>query len=162
MESKKKTSDYSQGKIYKIVCNKTGLIYIGSTYRSLEERLKEHVDNCKKYLDKKSNHLISSIYVIYYNNYTIELIENYPCLNRKELEKKEFYYISNSDCVNSMRYLHDKNVKPSLDIEIQINKERKEHRLKNIQMIIDNFEVEDLKKILLRYGLDEYKQNNKA
>ena len=30
MENKKKTSDYSQGKIYKIVCNKTGRP-IGST-----------------------------------------------------------------------------------------------------------------------------------
>ena len=42
MEDKNKTSNYSQGKIYKIVCNKTGLIYIGSTYRTLDERLKRH------------------------------------------------------------------------------------------------------------------------
>ncbi len=162
MEDKKKKSDYSQGKIYKIVCNKTGLIYIGSTYRTLEHRLKEHIDNCNKYIDKKSNSLISSIYVIYYNNYTIELIENFPCQNRRELEKREFYYISNSDCVNSIRYLHDKNVTHNLDVEIQINKERKEHRLKIIQMIIDKYDKEDLKKILLRYGVEEYKQNKKA
>ena len=62
---KKNIADYSQGKIYKIVCNKTGLVYIGSTYRSLEQRIKEHAYDCKRYLEKKSNKLISSIYVIF-------------------------------------------------------------------------------------------------
>ena len=55
MEDKIKTSDYSQGKIYKIVCNKTGLVYIGSTCRSLDERLKEHEYDSKRYLEKKTN-----------------------------------------------------------------------------------------------------------
>ena len=162
MEDNKKTSDYSQGKIYKIVCNKTGLVYIGSTYRSLEERLKEHISSCKKFLDKKTNTLISSIYVIYYNNYSMELIEYFPCLNRKQLEEREFYYISNSECVNSMRYMHDKNKILSLQMKIKINKDRQEQRLKIINMIINKYDKDDLKKILLRYGLDEYKQNNKA
>ena len=43
MDNENETNDYSQGKIYKIVCNKTGLVYIGSTYRSLEQRLKEYI-----------------------------------------------------------------------------------------------------------------------
>jgi len=162
MEDKIKTSDYSNGKIYKIVCNKTGLVYIGSTYRSLDERLKEHIDGCIKFLDKKTNSLISSIYVIYYNNYSMELIENFTCLNRKQLEEREFYYISNSDCVNSMRYLHNKNEILSLQMKIKINKDRQEQRLKIINMIIYKYDKDDLQKILLRYGLDEYKQNNKA
>jgi predicted GIY-YIG superfamily endonuclease len=62
MDNKKNTSDYSKGKIYKIVCNKTGLVYIGSTCRSLEQRLKEHVYDSKRYLDKKCNKFISSIF----------------------------------------------------------------------------------------------------
>jgi hypothetical protein len=31
--------DYSNGKIYKLVSDKTDMIYIGSTVRSLKERL---------------------------------------------------------------------------------------------------------------------------
>ena len=62
MEDKKEKADYSQGKIYKIVCNKTGLVYIGSTCKTLETRLKGHMNDCKRYLNKKSNHLISSIF----------------------------------------------------------------------------------------------------
>jgi hypothetical protein len=162
MNEQNYTTDYSQGKIYKIVCNKTGLIYIGSTYRTLDERLKEHEYDCKRYLNKKSNHLISSIYVIYYNNYTIELIENYPCQNRRELEKREFHYISNLDCVNSMRYFHDKNEKHNLYMEIKINKERQELRLKMFKMIMDKYDKKDLEKILLRYGIEEYKLSKKA
>ena len=34
---------YENGKIYKIVCNKTGLIYyIGSTVKALYDRLSQH------------------------------------------------------------------------------------------------------------------------
>jgi hypothetical protein len=88
MEDKIKTSDYSQGKIYKIVCNKTGLIYIGSTCNTLDERLKQHEYDCKRYLDKKSNKFVSSIYVIISNDYKMELIENYSCNHKKELETK--------------------------------------------------------------------------
>ena len=40
--------DYSKGKIYKIVCNNTGLIYIGSTCEpTLARRLAKHVGNYK-------------------------------------------------------------------------------------------------------------------
>jgi hypothetical protein len=92
---KKNIADYSQGKIYKIVCNKTGLVYIGSTYRSLEQRLKEHIQYYKAYIEKRAKYMISSTYVIVGNDYKIELIENVPCKNKKELEKREFYFITN-------------------------------------------------------------------
>jgi predicted GIY-YIG superfamily endonuclease len=41
--------NYNNGKIYKIVCNKTGLIYIGSTTKNtIQTRLKEHEGRFKK------------------------------------------------------------------------------------------------------------------
>ncbi len=148
MEDKNKTSDYSQGKIYKIVCNKTGLVYIGSTYRDLDKRLKEHVDDCKRYLDKKSNHLISSIYVIINNDYKIELIEKYPCLNRRELEKREYYYIDKIECINTHR----------TSITSYEYKEQQENMIK---LLIDKCGKDTIIKILFRYGIDEYSKNNK-
>ncbi len=148
MEDKKKKSDYSQGKIYKIVCNKTGLIYIGSTYRDLDKRLKEHVDDCKRYLDKKTNHLISSIYVIISNDYKIELIENFPCQNRKELEKREYYYIDNSECINT----HRTSMNSLKYTEYQEN---------IIKLLIDKCGKDVIAQILFRYGIDEYIKNKK-
>ncbi len=160
MENKKKLSDYSQGKIYKIVCNKTGLIYIGSTCRSLEQRLKEHEYDCKRYLDKKSNKLISSIYVIFNNDYKIELIENYPCSTKDELEDKEFNYISNLECVNTYGYYWDsESYKKKHYLSYSYNK--KQHPYKQIEMIKNKLGEEDAIKILFRYGIEEYQLNNK-
>ncbi len=101
MEDKIKTSDYSNGKIYKIVCNKTGLVYIGSTCRTLDERLKEHeynmehFVNTKKYKPDKLKKVIfcSSFFVLINKDYKIELIENYPCNSKLELEIKECDYM---------------------------------------------------------------------
>ncbi len=112
MESKKKTSDYSQGKIYKIVCNKTGLVYIGSTCNTLDERLKQHVYdmehfiNTKKYKPDKLKKIIfcSSFFVLINKDYKIELIENYPCNSRLELEIKECDYMKQyPESVNIVR-----------------------------------------------------------
>jgi hypothetical protein len=148
MDDENDKTDYSQGKIYKIVCNKTGLIYIGSTYRSLEQRLKEHISYCKAYIDKRSNRLISSIYVIFNNDYKIELIENYPCQNKRELEKKEYYYISNIDCVNSHR-------------SAMTSKQYSLYRENILKTLIDKCGKDAIIKILFRYGIDEYIKNNK-
>ena len=41
--------DYSKGKIYRIVCNTTGKVYIGSTSQDyLSQRLRKHVEEYKK------------------------------------------------------------------------------------------------------------------
>jgi len=41
--------DYQKGKIYKIVCNETGLVYIGSTTQALSQRLQGHKKNYKTF-----------------------------------------------------------------------------------------------------------------
>jgi len=148
MENNKDKADYSQGKIYKIVCNKTGLVYIGSTCSTLEKRLNGHISDCKRYLDKKSYHLISSIYVIFNNDYKIELIENYPCQNRKELLKREYYYIDTIECINSHR-----NSMTSYEYNL--------HREKILDLLVNKCGKDAIIKILFRYGIDEYKLNNK-
>jgi len=84
-------SDYSQGKIYKLLCNVTKKIYVGSTTESLTKRLKKHVTPSSK---------ISSNVVLEHGDYEIHLIELFPCDTKKDLLKREQYYINHIDCVN--------------------------------------------------------------
>jgi hypothetical protein len=63
---------YLFGQIYKITCNITGEIYVGSTILTLENRLSRH-----KYFNGPRN--CTSIQIIARNDYTMELIEDYPC-----------------------------------------------------------------------------------
>tara|TARA_R110002012_G_scaffold117944_1_gene266049 strand:+ start:289 stop:852 length:564 start_codon:yes stop_codon:yes gene_type:complete len=74
--------NYQNGKIYKLTCDKSDKIYIGSTTQKLNERLCSH-----KTLDCNSKELLEL------GEVKIELIENYSCNSKKELETKERYYI---------------------------------------------------------------------
>jgi hypothetical protein len=91
---------YKDAKIYKIFSDKTDLIYIGSTIRTLNIRLSEH-----KLRNKKNIKQILDIDP----NLKIELLESYPCKNKNELETRERYYIENNDCVNKTIPTRSKN-----------------------------------------------------
>jgi hypothetical protein len=77
---------YVEGKIYKITSQMTNKIYIGSTCQSLYMRFNGH----KTEIKTKN---ISSSEILQYGDAKIELIEAFPCNSRKELEKREGYYI---------------------------------------------------------------------
>lgn len=84
--------DYQQGKIYKLVCDKTNKFYIGSTTQSLCKRLTDHNYGYQCYLLKKSNYISSyDLYVL--GDVKIILIEEYPCNNPNELRARERYHI---------------------------------------------------------------------
>jgi hypothetical protein len=88
--------DYNNGKIYKLWSPKGDGIYIGSTVNSLARRKANHKSG---YINKTS-HCNSKILFEKYNDVRIELIEEFPCENKMELNKKEGYYIRTLDCVN--------------------------------------------------------------
>ena len=94
--------NYQNGKIYKIVCNVSGLIYIGSTTKkTLAMRLSGHRSAYKAYLDKLERAAyITSFQVLEKEDYSIILIENYPCNNKDELRARERFYIESINCVN--------------------------------------------------------------
>lgn len=87
--------DYQKGKIYKIysVSNEE-LVYYGSTIQPLNVRLSGHIRDCKM------NRNCSSKLVLHAEDYKIELVEEYPCVNKQQLLKKEGEYIKNNVCVN--------------------------------------------------------------
>ena len=93
--------DYILGKIYKIECNKTSKIYIGSTCEYfLDKRLIGHKAIFQRYKEKKTNNYLTSFEVLENNDYKIMLLESYPCNNKNELHQRERYYIENNECVN--------------------------------------------------------------
>jgi len=91
------------GKIYKIVSDSTDKIYIGSTVRTLEERLEGHEEHYEKWFnsDFKSGYC-TSFEILKYGNYKILLLEDYPCSCTSELLKCEGkYQLQNYNfCVN--------------------------------------------------------------
>ena len=97
---------YQNGKIYKLVCNITGKIYIGSTCKKLlSQRLAGHIDDFKRGNVNK-RYKMSSFEIIEGNNYYIELIELVPCSSKDELIAREKFHIKNNDCVNIHRNLN--------------------------------------------------------
>ena len=93
-------TDYSKGKIYKIVCNITGEVYYGSTCETtVARRLTAHIS---KYKQWKRNGLgfYTSFPIIDRCDYNIFLVELYPCGSRDELKMREGFYQSNNKCVN--------------------------------------------------------------
>ena len=99
----KQMVNYELGKIYKIVCNKTGLIYIGSTCQKLlSQRLSGHVRSYKQWEKGKPNKYTTSFNIIDNGDYYIELLEAVRCNSFDELAKKETYYIESIDCVNKI------------------------------------------------------------
>ena len=98
-------SKYNNSKIYKIYSSEGEDIYIGSTYRTLEKRLKEHVNNYKAY-QKDDTRQYTSSFKLFENylvkNCLIELLEAVNVETRSELlqiEAKHIKYNKNK-CAN--------------------------------------------------------------
>ena len=89
----------SIGRIYKIYNNVNDKIYIGSTTRSVKERLLRHKYDYKRYLNNKHSY-ITSFEIIKNEPYFIEELEEIECIDKKQLYKKEREYIENNNCVN--------------------------------------------------------------
>ena len=87
--------NYQNGKIYKIVSNLTDKIYIGSTTRTLSQRMGGHRTD---YKNKNKN--VSSSILLAYGDAKPILIKNYPCNSKDELEAEERVYIETMVCVN--------------------------------------------------------------
>tara|TARA_R110002012_G_C11471024_1_gene593961 strand:+ start:142 stop:729 length:588 start_codon:yes stop_codon:yes gene_type:complete len=108
---------YDNGKIYKLIDNTNGNIYIGSTIQPLYKRKSQH--------KVQGNNKCRSKFIIDNGDYDIILIEKYPCESKEELEARERYYIKSIDCIN-------KNIPGRSSVEwYQDNKERILEKSKN-------------------------------
>lgn len=88
----KKNNRYENGKIYTIRSHQTDKYYIGSTCLELYKRLWKHRD-CYKRFQKGGVKYISSFEIIKFDDHYIELLENFKCETKNELERKEGEFI---------------------------------------------------------------------
>ena len=88
-EQKKLTAKPS---IYKLKCNKTGLIYVGSTIQKLYDRKGKHM------WDYRNGTNITAHKVIEGGDWDIHLLEEVD--DKSLLKQREQYWIDTLDCVN--------------------------------------------------------------
>ncbi len=92
--------NYNESKIYKIVDNTNGNVYIGSTTEKyLCRRLASHVVNYHSY-EKGNRRFTSSFDIIKNGNYEIFLLELVNASSKDELHKRERYFIESIPCIN--------------------------------------------------------------
>ena len=89
------------GRIYKIFDNTNDNIYIGSTIKQLNERLKGHEKAYKSYLNCKY-HYVTSFEILKNDDYQIVLLEEIEFDVKSELFAREGRYISSLECVNKV------------------------------------------------------------
>ena len=131
------------GKIYKITSDYTDDVYIGSTYRKLDERLKEHDKKYKLYLKDNNNDYLTSFKILKYDTYEISLIELVNVNTKKELTDREGHHIRiTPNCINKIingrtekewridnkAYLKEYHTKYIKNNKIELSKYHKQYR----------------------------------
>jgi hypothetical protein len=158
-------TDYSTGKIYKLVSTMTDKVYIGSTKLPLNERLNIHLNHYKSFLNKKY-HYVSSFLILENDDYEIILIEDYPCETKEQLKDREQFYILSNECVNKnipnrtkKQYYLDN--KERIKNYYQINKERFKNYYQNNKERFKNY-YQNNKEILLENQKNYYSANKEV
>jgi hypothetical protein len=141
---------YENGKIYRLVCNNTGLNYYGSTTQKLPQRLYEHKRSYKKYINKN----LTANKIIEGGNFNIILVEEYSCQNRQQLEAKERYYIENNECVN-------KNIPTQNDKEYYLKNKDKINQYNNEYYKLNKDNHKEYYKVYNETNKDKIKEQTK-
>jgi hypothetical protein len=94
---------YQKGKVYAIICRKTGRRYVGSTCEpTLAKRLAKHNSDFNYWI-KFGIKYKTSFDIIKDNDYYIVLLESYPCNSKDELRMCEQKHIDLYECVNNYK-----------------------------------------------------------
>ena len=88
--------DYQNGKVYCIRNTVNDEIYVGSTTQRLSKRFSKHKSDMKVLTGK----LYQEMTNVGVENFYIELLENYPCNSKEELNKREGEYIRQMGTLN--------------------------------------------------------------
>ena len=116
---------YKNGKNYQIVDIGYNRCYIGSTIQPLSKRYEHHRHTYKAKSSCRSSQLFKEFGI---DNCKIELLENYPCNSKEELNAREGYYIRITDCVN--KYVMGRTKAEGDKIYYENNKEQLKERMK--------------------------------
>jgi hypothetical protein len=159
--------DYQNGKIYKIVNDKLGLTYYGSTTQILSQRMGGHIANKKRFDTGKCNNVSS--FKLLDGNQKIYLVEKYPCNDKNELERRERYYIETNECVNKRipsRTQKEHSKEYYIDNKDKFKQKNKDYRDKN-KDIIKQYQKQyqkqyrDKNKDIIKQRKKQYRDKNK-
>jgi len=115
------------GRIYKISSPQTDNVYIGSTTKTLQERLQGHKTMYKAYQIVK-NRFVSSFEIIKYGDVIIELLEEIDYVDKKKLLERERYFIElTENTVNKCRPIVSIEERKEMKTESS-KKYKKEHK----------------------------------
>lgn len=147
----KKTINYNNTIIYKIVCNDLNItdLYIGNTTNYIKRKY-AHKNSC---INEKSNNHNLKIYTTIRNNggwknWSMVEIEKWPCNDRNEAEKRERYWYDELNAKLNSRI-------PYITLE-----ESKEYYIKN-NIIRTSYTEAQKKAINKYYSLNRDKINQK-
>jgi hypothetical protein len=133
--------DYSRGEIYTITSPSSNDVYVGSTIKSLRDRMEGHISNWKNGLGLgKHKEIVKDI-----NDWNIRSFELYSCNNLEELLNREGEVIKEIGTLN--KKISGKNNK---ECNIEKTKNKKiyyEEQQDNMNIYIEN-QKEDLKKYI--------------
>ena len=145
-------SNYRKGKIY-MLCLPPFLPYIGSTVQTLSKRISQHRTDARSYIKGLSTYKLDSHDLALRKGCKIYLLEDFPCSNRKELEKREGWYQINNPCVNK---------KVAGVIGFNFNKYYQDNKEKRLAYGREKVECELCKSIVRRDSSYEHKKSMKC
>ena len=107
----------------------------------LFRRLAKHKSNFKSFQKGKGNY-VTSFELLKCNDYYIELVEDFPCERKEQLNSREAHFIRTMNCINKViPFLTDEEKKQYKAIHRQENKEE----IKKKQAIFYEENSEDIK-----------------
>ena len=117
--------NYQNGKIYRLVSNKTEDVYYGSTVEKLSVRKSKH--KCDKTCISRK--LFENDAIV-----TIILVEEFHCNSKMELEARELFYITNNPCINN-----NKPFISELNYGIEYQKEYREANKESVKEYVKKY-----------------------
>jgi len=154
--------NYQNGKIYSIRSHLTDDVYIGSTIETLAKRLFNHKRYYKRWLITKKLYTTSfKIIEKDPENCYIELVENYPCNSKNELERREGETIRNTTCVNKNIAGRTKKEYYNNNKEIIAEKSKQYYNNNKEQKIEKNKQYNENNKEQIKEYQKQYRQTNK-
>ena len=140
--------NYSNGKVYEIICRITGERYIGSTVDTLARRLSKH--------RSLNSHCISKNIIIR-GDYYINLLDECDCENKMQLLKKEREWYDKLNCINLVRPIANVEEKKDKKKEqMKIYRENNQNKIKEYQKEYDK----EYKKKYYQENKDKIKEKN--
>jgi hypothetical protein len=132
--------DYSKTIIYKIVCNDLAItdLYVGSTV-DFACRKNNHKSKCNKPINKEYNMKIYQVIRANggWENWTMVMIEPFPCENRLQAERRERYWYEELSASLNSQYPSRTKTEYYNDNKQQITEQRKQYYEANKQQIAE-------------------------